>query len=106
MANNVVFTAVDDNGFSVGGAKTLAISAAGTVVVKAAPGRLCRVIVTATASGPVTFYDNATTGSGTVLGVVPASAAVGALYEFQAPAANGITAVAAATPSSVTVVYS
>ncbi|WP_134667851.1 hypothetical protein [Amycolatopsis sp. CFH S0078] len=106
MATNPVVTSVDDIGFSLCGARTLAITAAGTVVVKAAPGRLCRVIVTASAAGQVTFYDNASTGSGTVLAATAATPAVGTVYEFQAPAVNGITAVAGATPASVTVVWS
>jgi hypothetical protein len=106
MANNPVFTSVDDTGNSLCGARTATIAAAGTAVVKASPGRLCRVLVTATGTGAVTFYDNPSAASGTVIGVVPASAAVGAIYEFQAPAAAGITASAATTPSSVTVIYS
>lgn len=66
--------------------------AAGVVVIKAAPGRLCQVLVTTTttASQAVTFYDNATAGSGTVIGVIPGSATAGTVYTFLMPANNGI----------------
>ncbi|WP_438489572.1 hypothetical protein [Streptomyces sp. S186] len=108
MPRNPVVTLVDDNSSSIGGTTTVPVTAgAGTVVVKAAPGRLCRVVVTAAGTtGAVTFYDNASSATGTVLAVVPGSAAVGALYEVQMPAANGIVVAAAASSVALTVAYS
>lgn len=107
MTTNPVITLTDDHGSSIYGGATAAVaSAAGTVVIKAAPGRLCRVVVTATGTGVVTFFDNASAASGLVLFAVPASAPVGSFYDVQMPAANGITASAAASSSGVTVSFS
>jgi hypothetical protein len=80
---------------SPGGAATVAIPANTTTdtVVKAVAGRLCRVLVTAlgTATGNVFIFDNASTATGTVIGMYPGDADIGALFEFEMPAANGIT---------------
>lgn len=67
--------------------------AAGVVVVKGAPGRLCKVLVTiaTTASQAITIYDNASAGSGTVVGVIPGSSTAGTLFDLQMPCTNGIT---------------
>jgi hypothetical protein len=79
---------------SAGGSTTASVpSGAANTVVKATAGRLCKAIVTTagTGTGSVLVYDNATTNSGTVIGVVPATIAIGTVYDFQFPAANGIT---------------
>ena len=67
--------------------------AAADVVIKAAPGRLCRIIVTTatTAAQPITFYDNATAGSGKIIFIIPGAAAVATFYDVQMPCALGIT---------------
>ena len=80
---------------------------AGNTVIKAAPGRLARAVVTTagTGTGQLLFYDNATTNSGTVIGAIPATIAVGTTYEFSMPAANGITAVNVLNGPVVTVSY-
>lgn len=67
--------------------------AAGVVVVKAAPGRLCKILVTTatTASQAITVYDNASAGSGTIVAVIPGSTAAGTVVDFQMPCQNGIT---------------
>jgi hypothetical protein len=80
---------------STGGKWTYAVTAAsiaaGVVLVKVAPGRLCKVLVTTALSATaVIIYDNASAGSGTVIGYVPASATIGTVYDFQMPANNGI----------------
>ena len=106
MAKNGIVTQYDDAGFPAQPVFTQSLSSAATVTLKAAPGRLGRVVVTASSTGTVTFYDNASTNSGTILLVVPASAAVGTVYSVDLPAANGITAVSAASPSTVTVAWS
>lgn len=105
MAKNGIVTQYDDAGFPANAASTTPITAAGTVTVKSAPGRLLKVVVTASATGTLTFYDNSSTGSGTILLVVPASPTVGTVYDVNLPAVNGVTVVAAATPSSVVVGY-
>jgi hypothetical protein len=74
-------------------AATFTQIAAGVVVIKAAPGRLCQVLVTVatTAAQAITFYDNATAGSGTIIGFVPGAATAGTVFTFLMPANNGIT---------------
>lgn len=105
MANNMIVTDYDDAGIAATAAKTYPVSAAGTFVVKAAPGRLLKVVVTTSAAGVVTIYDNALgQASGTVLLAIPTTPGA-VIYDVNLPAANGITVVAAATPSSVTIGY-
>lgn len=92
----------------LGGKATAAVpTGAANTVVKAAAGRLCRVLVTAagTGAGSVLIYDNATTNSGTVIGVIPATVAVGTYYTFDLPAANGITVANVASGPALTVGY-
>lgn len=89
-----------------GGSNTAAVPAGvGTLVIKQTSGRICRVLVTATGTGVCTFYDNPSAASGTVIGVVPASATVGTVYQFDMPAANGIFASNAASGPALTVSY-
>ncbi len=61
------------------------------VVVKAAPGELVTIVVTATGTAAVSIYDNAAAATGTVLMVIPANAATGAIYNLNMGANNGIT---------------
>ena len=64
-----------------------------TGVVKASPGRLCKVIVTtALSAAAITIYDNASAASGNVLAVIPASATAGTIYALDIIAANGLYA--------------
>lgn len=83
---------------------TLAASAA----VRAGPGALLAVLVTAGAdAAAVTIYDNATAGSGTVLAMVKAAAGASAAWTpfgGQA-AAHGIYATITGTSPAITVVY-
>jgi hypothetical protein len=90
-----------------GGATATATIAAGvgTKAVKAAAGRLCRVLVTALGTGGLTLYDNASAASGTVIGIVPASTPAGTVLDFEMPAANGIFASNAANGPAVTLSY-
>lgn len=80
----------------------------GNTVVSPGPGRLARVLVTTagTGSGDALIYDNATTNSGTVIGVIPATIAIGTYYVFEMPAANGITVANVANGPVLTVGYS
>lgn len=105
MAKNSIVTPYDDAGFPSMAVSNAVVSAAGTQTIKQSAGRLMKVVVTASAAGTVTIYDNASAGSGTILLAIPASPTVGTVYDVNLPAVNGITAVAAATPSSVTIGY-
>jgi hypothetical protein len=111
MAHNPVFTPVDDNGNTIGstgGTATAAVAAGpGNTVIKAGPGRLNRVVVTAASTtGVLTFYDNASTAAGTILAIIPGSVAQGTAYDIQMPAAVGIVAAGATGSAAVTVSYS
>lgn len=92
---------------SVGGRASVAIAAGATsnTVVKGSPGRLARVLVTATGTGALTIYDNASSPGGTIIALVPASATAGTLIDCQAPAANGITVAGSSANPGVTIFY-
>lgn len=105
---------VSDNGTPIlqssGGSLTapIAVGTTGPTVVKASAGRLCRIAITAaagTTTGNTTVYDNATTGSGTILAVVPNNTAVGTFIDVQMPAANGITMAGGANSPAMTISY-
>jgi hypothetical protein len=66
---------------------------AGVVVIKGVAGRLCRVLVTTTMTSAqaITFYDNASAGSGNVIGLIPGGTTAGTITDFEMPAAAGIT---------------
>lgn len=108
MTFNPVLTLVDAAGFPVNAATNAIVAAGvGTTIVKGSPGRLAAAVVTgANSTGALTFYDNASTGTGTVIGVVPSGATTGTRYPFDVPAVNGITAVGAAGSAAVTVSFS
>ena len=93
---------------AITGGQTATPIAAGTVantVIKATPGRLVHVLVTAVGTNPLSIYDNATTNTGTIIGIVPASAPVGSLYALHMPAANGITVQGNAANPAITVAW-
>ena len=79
----------------------------GNTVIKPRSGQLRRVLVTTagTGAGQVNFYDNATTNSGTVIGSIPATVAVGTFYIFDMPAALGITVANVANGPVLTVSF-
>lgn len=79
-------------------------------LVKAAPGRLARVIVTTAFTGAgsnMAFYDSATGQPGTPLLTIPlAAGTVGAVFPVDLPATGGITALGSLlTAGAVTVGY-
>jgi hypothetical protein len=78
------------------------ISTAATTTVKSGKGRLARIVLTETAVGTITIYDN-TTATGTIVAVIKASAAE-QTFEFQARMLLGITVVTAAA-SKLTVIW-
>jgi hypothetical protein len=67
-------------------------------------GRLSKVIVQATGTGIVDFYD-ALTATGTPVASLPASAAVGSTFNLDIPMFIGITVVVAPSGPQLTVVY-
>lgn len=92
---------------NVGGRASTAIAAgnAANTVIKGSPGRLARILVTATGTSEMDVFDNTTTNSGTKIGVVPANAAVGTIIDCQAPALNGITVGGGASNPGVTIFF-
>lgn len=103
MAKNQLATPYDDAGFPALAAFTTSVTATG--VVKPGAGRLLKIVVTtAMSAAATTIYDNASAASGTILFVVPASAAVGNVYTIDLPAVNGIFASFAGT-GTITIGY-
>lgn len=92
---------------NAGGRASQAIAAGVTAntVVKANPGRLARILVTASGSGALNVFDNNSAPSGTQIALVPASASAGTLVDCQAPALNGITVQGNAANPAVTIFY-
>lgn len=108
MAKFGIVTDYDDAGYPMVAAFTQAIAAgASTTTLKAGPGRVCKVSVTAagTASDNLTIYDNASAGSGTVIAVIPGGGTL-QVYDISLPAFSGITVVNVASGPAVTVGWS
>jgi hypothetical protein len=108
MPKNGVFTQYDDEGFPVNAIFTAQIAAgASTTTLKASPGRVCKVSVTAagTSTDNLTIYDNASAGSGTVLAVIPGGGSL-QVYDVNLPALLGITVVNVASGPAVTIGWS
>jgi hypothetical protein len=82
-----------------------AAGAGGAGASSAVPGRLCRITVQTLGTVATVIYDNASAASGTALFTVPASPAVGTIYDVQMPAANGIYVGGATNTSGITVSY-
>ena len=87
---------------------TQVANTAGAVVVKGSSGYLWSATVTTLGTAQLDIYDNATTGSGTKLLSIPASAPVGSIYNFTngSFAANGITSNGVLNCPAVTFQYS
>lgn len=105
--NATVTVDLNGNVVTPGGTKTVQIASGTTAVtvVKTTAGRLCRVLLqAANGAAAILVYDNASAASGTVIGAIAASAVVGA-YDFEMPAANGITVGGASTNPAMTVSY-
>ena len=114
MAKNGIVTPYDDNGFPAVAAFAAPLTFAGGVA-KAAAGRLLKVVVTTLfasgGGGQLAFYDSATAvAQGTPLLTIPVAAGVvGAVFDVNLPAVNGIAAVntgGTLTGGAVTVGYS
>lgn len=87
-----------------GGNQTTPIAAgtAANTVISANPGRICRILVTTVGTNALQVFDNASTNSGTVIAELAASAPIG-IYDFQMPAAIGITVAGNAANPAVTI---
>lgn len=83
--------------------------AAGTgttpVVVKASAGYLKCFVVTTTATAAMSFYDNASAASGTVLYTTSSTIAAGTIVVLDMPFANGLTVSQASGSAAVTIAY-
>lgn len=80
------------------------IATATTTNVFSGPGRLKKIILTETAAGTITIYDEATGGTTTIVGLLKASIVEGE-YEFNVALGKGLQIVTGAA-SKLTVVYS
>jgi precorrin-6x reductase len=92
---------------SLGGNTTAAVAAGASsdTVVVATASILARVLVTTAGTNQMAIYDNASTHSGTVVGVVPANSPAGSIFDFHMPCANGITVQGNANNPAVTIAY-
>jgi hypothetical protein len=76
-------------------------------IIKNLPGKLCRIVVTATGTGPLNIYNNATgANTGMVLGTVPANAQPGQSFDCHMPASAGISCPVQANNPAVSVSFS
>jgi len=62
--------------------------------------------VTVTGTHAMVIWDNASGHTGTIIGALPANPAVGQVYDFQMPAAAGITVQGDANNPGVTIGWS
>ena len=93
---------------SDGGNQTSAAVTSGKntiTVISSNPSFLCRILVTTANTSALTLYDNASAASGTIIGVITASAVAGTVFNCQMPALNGITASASSNNPAVTISY-
>ena len=93
------------NPLSTGAQRASLAASSSDQVASAQSGQLVRVTVLTSGSAATSIYDNASAGSGTLLGVIPASPTVGAVYTFQTEVVNGITVKGAANTSGLLVVF-
>ncbi len=94
-----------ENFFPAMGVPVAVPAGAGVSVLKAGPGVLLRCMVTVTGAVNAVIFDNAAAGSGTNIGIIPSTAAVGQVFEFNMPATLGITVGGAATRPAFTAAY-
>ena len=83
-----------DGALFTSGAASSSLNITASTVVKATPGRVMRVVVMVTAAAASSINDCITTGAvaaANALLNIPASTAVGTVYNIDWPCANGIT---------------
>lgn len=90
-----------------GGSNTTAIAAgvASNTLVKGGYARLCTILVTTTGTNSLTIYDSSSATSGTIIGALPVSPAVGTILRLQMPAINGILVAGNAANPAVTIAW-
>lgn len=93
-----------------GGAQATAIAAgaAGPTVIKSSAGVVYGVLLTSSAAGVPTIFDNASAASGKIVDIIAGGAAIGTLSSLPAggvSCANGITALGGATMPAMTVFW-
>ena len=87
-----------------GGNNTTAVAAAAAAAaIKASAGRLRKILITALGTAAVSFYDNASAASGTIIAYIPASQAAGSILTFDMSAANGIWCASTTNTPAMTV---
>ncbi len=89
--------------------KNIAVAAgSGTtpITIKSSAGYLKCFVVTTTATAAMTFYDNASAASGTILYVTSTSIAAGTIVVLDMPFLNGLTVSQASGSAAVTIAYS
>lgn len=79
------------------------VAAAATTVVKAAPGILHRININNITFGTIALFDNASAGSGTLIGTITPTA-LNQTWVQDVVFANGLTIVTAAA-TDITVIY-
>lgn len=88
-----------------GGTTVLSVTASSTAAVTTGVHRLCRVIPLTTVTASVSLFDSTTQAAGTVLAIIPASAAIGGVYNVQCPVSTGIYVGGGAGTPGLTVIY-
>jgi len=84
----------------------IAAGVASDTVIYAGKSMLSSVLVTTTGTNQMLFYDNASVGSGTIIGLIPANPTVnGVPFVFKAFCTNGIVAKGNANNPAITVFY-
>lgn len=90
------------------GDTTAAVAATTTTntVIKTGSGTLGKILVTSVnGAAAINIYDSSTTATGTIIGVVPASAAAGTIYPLGMPFENGLLVAGASTNGALTISY-
>ena len=99
IAEKLVTLGGSDTAFVAAGAQAAAI-------IKAGPGRLCRLVCTVASTAAVIIYDNPAAASGNILYQSPAVVAIGTVIDIQVAALTGITLNQAAGGGGWAVSYS
>lgn len=101
---------VDTNGNpKINGASTTVVNAgtSSDTVIKAAPGTFCGMVVTSSAAGTPTIWDNASGHTGTPVAIAPASTIGGVpVPSIGVTCLNGITLQGSASNPAVTIYWS
>jgi len=107
QAGALKVTIVGGNTGAISTNTTAVAAAAAAAAVKATAGRIYSITVTTIGTAQVLLYDNATTSTGTVVGVIPANAPPGDLPIYASkPFSTGLWAATGGGSPAFTVAYS